>query len=38
MSNSSYDYAGALAQQGMEPDGSLLIQATPIELAKNCEL
>ena len=38
MSNSSYEYAEALAQQGMEPGGSLLIQATPIELAKNYEL
>ena len=28
------EYAEALAQQRVEPDGSLLIQATPIELAK----
>ena len=28
------EYVGALAQQGVEPDPSLLIQATPIELAK----
>lgn len=28
------EYAGALAQQGIEPDGSLIIPATAFELAK----
>jgi hypoxanthine phosphoribosyltransferase len=28
------EYVGALTHQGVEPDASLLIQATPIELAK----
>lgn len=32
------EYAAGLAQQGLTPDASLLIQATPMELAKNGEL